>query len=88
MNDIILPGWVAFIIVPAVISWMVWVTMNTFANKTDIKINSENDSSFRDEIRKDVQEIKADFKSLTNTILNLFGQEISLLKQNLGINQK
>jgi hypothetical protein len=85
MNDIIVPGWVAFLIIPGVISWMVWITLNTFANKSDIRINNENDIAFRNEIRQDILEIKQNFQSLSNTILNLFGQEISLLKQNLGI---
>lgn len=85
MNDIVVPGWVAFLIIPGVISWMVWITLNTFSNKSDIRINNENDIAFRNEIRQDILEIKQNFQSLSNTILNLFGQEISLLKQNLGI---
>lgn len=85
MEDVILPGWVVFIIIPGVISWSVWITMNTLSNKSDIKVNEVNDQNFRAEIRNDVAEIKTSFQTLTNTIIELFGKENALLKQHIGL---
>jgi hypothetical protein len=85
MEDVVLPGWVVFIIIPGIISWAVWVSMNTISNKSDIKLNETNDTNFRAEIRKDVADIKTGFRELTNTIINSLGKENELLKQHIGL---
>jgi len=87
MEPLTIPGWAVFVIVlcsGAIISWAVWATISIFKNDTNIRLNEQNDINFRKTISEDITELKNDFKSLSANILNLFGQEISLLKQALS----
>ncbi len=88
MKDVLVPGWLVAIFLPSIIIWMIWVTVNMYKNGTDIKLNEANDISFRAEIRKDVQEIKSSISNLTSTMLGLFGEEISMLKAALKVNNQ
>lgn len=85
MADVLVPGWVFVVLIPGLAGWIVWVTVNTFKNGSDIKLNEANDISFRAEIREDIKEIKTGFQSLQNSIVSVLGQEITLLK---NMNQK
>ena len=86
MEALTIPGWAVFVIVlfsGAIISWAVWATISIFRNDTNIRLNEQNDINFRKTISEDITELKNDFKNLSANILNLFGQEINLLKQAL-----
>jgi hypothetical protein len=61
MNDIILPGWVAYIMSTVsfgLVSWLVWLTLATLNNKQGIAINTANDK----QVYTKIEELKSDFK--------------------------
>lgn len=61
MNDIILPGWVAYIMSTVgfgLVSWLIWLTLATLNNKQGIAINTANDQ----QVSTKIEELKSDFK--------------------------
>lgn len=83
VNDIVLPGWVAYVISSCgvgLISWLVWLTTTTLNNKQDIAVNTANDR----EVYTKIEELKADFKEWfvrLETKLDLFiAQEHQFMK--------
>lgn len=83
VDNIILPGWVAYVMTSGVvglISWLVWLTTTTLNNKQDIAVNTANDR----EVYTKIEELKSDFKEWfvrLETKLDLFiAQEHQFMK--------
>lgn len=86
-TDLILPAWFLYI-VPAVAAWGIWATVALFKNKSAIEVNDERDNAFRElitekfgQVKNDVTEIKAEFKSLHRAFTDLSGQIVGLLTE-------
>lgn len=86
VNDIILPGWAAYVLSSGglgLISWLVWLTMTTLNNKQDIAVNTVNDR----EVYAKIEELKSDFKEWfvrLETKLDLFiAQEHQFMKNDI-----
>jgi hypothetical protein len=94
MPDLIIPGWLAYIIIGIYLPWLIWLTLKTNRHEKNIAINFEGDKSHNIAVEKAEQRFEAALKAseerVTKSIEKLQGKmdlfvsdEVTILKQML-----
>jgi Tfp pilus assembly protein FimT len=80
MEDIVIPGWIIYII-PGVIAWLLWLTLQTRKNEIDIAVNTANDRAISNELLKITSAIEKMEIRFTQSMESL-GRRIDLFMKN------
>jgi hypothetical protein len=88
MSDVIVPGWLIWIMIGGILPSMIWLIRETYNNKQDIAINTANDVKHGEELDKIYKEIESSEKRLQDSFSRLEGMvhkfisdEMRLLKE-------
>jgi cell division protein FtsB len=92
-DGVLIPGWAlwaAGVCFPFIISWLLWLTFNTFRNKQAIAVNDVTNSKVYSELEKIYDSMATGNKELSSRMDKLDDKldrfmmsELSLLKQHL-----
>jgi len=84
MQDVVpIPTWVISTIIPGLIAWLVWLTVQTFRNQQKIAVNTANDMNVQAELMKIHESIRELKKEMNERLDSFLSKEIDLLKDAL-----